>query len=172
MKKKTAGAAAVVIAVANADVVTAADTRDLKRKDSKSGKQSKSHIPDPQDLRYGALCVDKEDGDKVGSKSMKSSKSAKKGKSKGKPLYYDGEDNCVPAKELDATKCADHKVVVYEEGCAVVDGDTDGCKTKEMCAQRHQSGETCSNCADPDKIHACVGCPNREKKRGLMADAW
>ena len=128
-------------------------------------------------MRYGAPCIDKKNTAsfstdiKSGYKGKGGSKSAKKGK--GKKVYYDGE-NCVEAKELDVNKCADHKTVVYEEGCAVVEGETEGCLSAEMCAQRHESGsgKTCPNCSTAGKLHACSGCPNAEKKRGLMADAW
>lgn len=176
MKTKTK---TVTIAAAAASVIAAADVvdaRDLQHK-TKSGKRGKqSCIPNPDDLQYGAACVEKKDhaiacGDKSNAKS------SKKGKA-GKPLYYDGEDDgegdCVEAKDLDVAKCGDHSAVYEndEADCKIVDEGSAGCKTAEMCAQRHAKGESCVDCGAAGKIHGCAGCPNEKSHRGLMADAW
>lgn len=139
-------------------------------------------IPDPDDQRYGALCVEKKNPtEKCDDVSEKSNlkKKGKEGEKKKVALYYGGSDGskkddkdaCVPAEELEVTKCDDHLVVTVDAdaGCAVVEADTTGCNTKEMCAQRHETGNLCPNCTGAGKLHACAGCPNNtEVRRALL----
>ena len=160
--------------------------------DGNNGNSNKKCIPDATDLRYGAVCVEKEDptepcdGD---SEDDEVSNNVVISKGRKIALYYDSTDpqddnSCVPAQKLNVDKCEDHNVVeistpttdavgtdvANDAGCAVIEKDTKGCNTKEMCAQRHKTGKLCPGCKRKDKLHACAGCPNNtEIHRALLS---
>lgn len=158
MKTKTASAAAAVVAAANA--VDARRDLTHKSKSGKQGKQGKSSslcVQDPEDHRYGATCVEREDnsikcgdGEKINAKGTK-----KSSKGKGKALYYDGKGNCVEAGKLKITECdPQFETNSTEAFCKQFESNTAGCQTSEMCDFRHHVG----GCPFPDGENGDSGC--------------
>lgn len=128
---------------------------------------AKADCVPPADAQYGDACVDASNPSVkcTTTTQSKSGKSTKNGKSKtakiGKgavALYYnDGPpgSNCVTVQNLELDQC---EKVALKQGC-VVESDTEGCKSVEMCVVRHDALKHCSDCPNA-RIFQILGDPS------------